>query len=103
MTAEKPELFPIVGIGASAGGLEALEEFFRALPPGSGLAFVVVTHLPPERESSLVAILGQYTAMPVIAIEDGVKVVPDTVHVLTREGILTIAHGALHLRKPDPL
>ena len=53
----------VVGIGASAGGVEALREFFRALPADTGAAFVVVVHLPPDRESKLAAILGQCTAM----------------------------------------
>jgi two-component system CheB/CheR fusion protein len=93
--------FPIVGIGASAGGIEALQQFFHALPADSGLGFVVVTHLPPGRESSLVPIVTQYTAMPVVAAEDGMVVEPNRTHVLSREGILTIVDGRLRLRKPD--
>jgi len=57
---------PIVGIGASAGGVEALEQFFKSLPRNNGLAFVVVTHLPPDRESMLSEILGRATRMPVM-------------------------------------
>ena len=55
--------FPIVGIGASAGGLEALEGLFRAMPPDSGMSFALVTHLARGQESSLVEILGRYTPM----------------------------------------
>ena len=57
---------PIVGIGASAGGVEALEAFFRAVPAENGMAFVVVTHLPPYRDSLLAEILGRATQMPVV-------------------------------------
>ena len=56
---------PIVGIGASAGGVEALGAFFRAVPADNGMAFVVVTHLPPDRDSLLAEILGRATEMPV--------------------------------------
>ncbi|MDB5406485.1 MAG: chemotaxis protein CheR [Rhodospirillales bacterium] len=98
---EQQKQFPIVGIGASAGGIEALQQFFRALPTESGLAFVVVTHLPPGRESSLVPIISQYTAMPVVAAEDGMVVEPNRTHVLSHEGILTIENGRLRLRGPE--
>jgi two-component system, chemotaxis family, CheB/CheR fusion protein len=73
---------PIVGIGASAGGVEALEEFFKAVPDNNGLAFVVLTHLPPDRESMLSEILGRTTRMPVIQAEDGEKVEAEHVYVL---------------------
>jgi two-component system, chemotaxis family, CheB/CheR fusion protein len=59
--------FPIVGVGASAGGVEALEALFTAMPPDSGMAFVVVTHLDPRRESWLAQIIGRHTNMPVAA------------------------------------
>jgi two-component system, chemotaxis family, CheB/CheR fusion protein len=61
---------PIVGIGASAGGVEALEGFFRAAPAENGMAFVVVTHLPPHRDSLLAEILGRATRMPVVNARD---------------------------------
>src|SRR5262245_24286129 len=57
--------FPVVGIGASAGGLEAFSEFFDAMPPDSGMAFVIVQHLPPTGESLLAEILQKRTTMPV--------------------------------------
>ena len=65
---------PIVGIGASAGGVEALGAFFRAMPADNGMAFVVVTHLPPNRESLLAEILGRATDMPVVDASDGAEV-----------------------------
>ncbi len=58
--------FPIVGIGASAGGVEALAQFFGAVPADNGMAFVVVTHLAPDHESMLAEILGRATQMPVV-------------------------------------
>jgi len=57
---------PIVGIGASAGGVEALEQFFKSVPADHGLAFVIVTHLSPDRESLLSEILGRAARMPVV-------------------------------------
>src|SRR5262249_61260286 len=61
---DKP--FPIVGVGASAGGVEALEHLFKAMPSDPGMAFVVVTHLAPKRESLLPEILARDTRMPVL-------------------------------------
>jgi two-component system, chemotaxis family, CheB/CheR fusion protein len=90
---------PIVGIGASAGGVEALEQFFRSLPAGNGLAFVVVTHLPPDRESMLSEILGRATRMPVVEARDGDKVEAEHVYVLPPSAILTIHGGCLQLRR----
>jgi len=61
----KPASFPIVGIGASAGGLEALEVFLQKMPPDPGMAFVVVQHLDPNRKGIMVALLQRNTLMPV--------------------------------------
>jgi len=93
---------PIVGIGASAGGVEALEQFFKSLPAGNGLAFVVVTHLPPDRESMLSEILGRATRMPVVDARDGEKVEAEHVYVLPPSAILTIRGGNLQLRRTGP-
>ena len=73
---------PIVGIGASAGGVEALESFFRAVPAENGMAFVVATHLPPYRDSLLAEILGRATQMPVVSARDGQLVEAQHVYVL---------------------
>lgn len=64
--------FPIVGVGASAGGVPALEEFLRPFPSDPGMAFVIVTHLNPQRESHLHEVLERYTSMPVLIAEQGV-------------------------------
>src|SRR5271157_5502415 len=89
---------PIVGIGASAGGVEALEAFFKAVPDDSGLAFVVVTHLSPDRKSMLADILSRVTAMPVVDAIDNQAVEPGHVYVLPPGAILTIRNGRLRLR-----
>src|SRR5215472_10417560 len=93
---------PIVGIGASAGGVEALEQFFKSLPVGNGMAFVVLTHLPPDRESMLSEILGRATRMPVLDARDGEKVEAEHVYVLPPSAILTIRGGNLRLRRTGP-
>ena len=90
---------PIVGIGASAGGVEALEQFFKAVPADNGMAFVVVTHLSPSHESMLAEILGRATRMPVFYARDGELVQPLQVHVLPRSATLTIREGRLRLHR----
>lgn len=95
--------FPIVGIGASAGGIPALESFFKGLDCDCGAAFVIVTHLSPDRESLLHEVVSRYTAMPVIVAQDGAKVEPRKVYVLPHNAILSIKDGALQVRKPNAL
>ena len=92
--------FPIVGIGASAGGVEALEHFFRGTASDIGCAFVIVTHLSPERKSLLPEIVSRFTDMPVHAVQDGEAVRPNTVYVLPADAMLTIEACVLHLQKP---
>jgi|GEM_PF-5976546 len=70
--------FPIVGMGASAGGLEAFEQFFRSMPPDSGMDFVLVSHLDPNHSSILNEILQRTTSMPVIEVQDQMVVAPNT-------------------------
>jgi two-component system CheB/CheR fusion protein len=88
---------PIVAIGASAGGVEALDAFFRAVPAENGMAFVVVTHLPPYRDSLLAEILGRATRMPVVNAADQ-QVEAQRVYVLPPGAVLTIREGQLRLR-----
>src|SRR5262249_3369589 len=73
--------FPIVGVGASAGGVEALEYLFKAMPPEPGMAFVIITHLAPGRESMLPEILARDTRMPVLIAEHEQAVRPNHVYV----------------------
>jgi two-component system CheB/CheR fusion protein len=74
--------FPVVGIGASAGGLEAYIEFFKEMPRESGMAFVLIQHLSPDRESMIADILAKHTEMPVQQVEDGMSVEPNHVYVI---------------------
>jgi two-component system CheB/CheR fusion protein len=99
---EQPPRLPytVVGMGASAGGVEALSAFFDALPPATGMAFVVVQHLPPERESLMAEILSKHTRMPVRQVEDGMLVHRNHVYVIRPGNTLTIRFGKLHLGEP---
>lgn len=72
----------IVGLGASAGGLEALESFFSAMPPNSGLSFVVVQHLSPDYESLMDTLLARKTSMKVMRVEDGMEVRPNCIYLI---------------------
>lgn len=92
--------FPIVGIGASAGGLEALELFLGKVPPESGMAFVVVQHLDPTYKGILVELLQRVTAMKVIQAKDRTRVQPNCVYVIPPNKDMSILHGILHLLDP---
>ena len=89
--------FPIVGIGSSAGGIEALEEFFRHLPADPGAAFIVVSHQHASHSSLLPEILRRWTALPVIEASDGLSVEPNTVYLPPPGTRLAILHAVLHL------
>lgn len=92
--------FPIVGIGASAGGLTALEQFLSHVPPQSGLAIVVVQHRDPHSEGMLVELLQRHTPMPVLQALDQMLVEPDHVYVIPPGRDLSLLHGVLHLFEP---
>jgi two-component system CheB/CheR fusion protein len=97
------ERVPIVGIGASAGGVEALQALFRAMPePPPQAAFVVVTHIGSGHESALPSILADCTTMPVVPARDGDTVEPGHAYVLPNDGVITIAEGRLTLQPQDP-
>lgn len=87
--------FPIVGVGASAGGLEALTELLRQLPIDTGMAFVLVQHLDPLHESALSHLLAKATAMPVREVTQNLRVQPNTVYVIQPNTTLGIAGGVL--------
>lgn len=93
--------FPVVGLGASAGGLEAFEQFFRNLPADSGLAYVLVQHLDPEHASLLTEILQRTTTMLVVEACDQVVVLADHVYVIPPNRDMAIFHGVLQLSVPD--
>src|SRR5664279_5361137 len=92
--------FPIVGIGASAGGLEALELFLANVPAGSGMAFVIVQHLDPTHKGMLPELLQRGTSMKVFQVKDRTRVKPDSVYVIPPNKDMSILHGVLHLLDP---
>ena len=94
-----PRRFPIVGIGASAGGLEAFTQLLRALPSDTGMSFVIVQHLDPTHETVLTDLLARATRMPTSQIIDRTPVRPDHVYVIPPNRSLTIAGGILRLAR----
>src|SRR5437899_6321752 len=98
---ERMSGFYVVGLGASAGGLEALRSFFAAVPAKSGAAFVVIQHLAPTYRSHMVELLGIHTTVPVSQIEDGVTIQPDHVYVIPPGKWVKIFHGRLFLSDPE--
>jgi two-component system CheB/CheR fusion protein len=91
----------IVGIGASAGGLDAFRSFFSEMPTDSGMAFVLVQHLDPDYNSALAEIIGECTAMPVVKAADGTVAAPNTVAVIPQNAILKIEGGVLRVALPE--
>ncbi len=91
---------PVVGIGASAGGIDALNRFFGSMPADSGLAFVVVLHLDPRHHSELAPLLGRRTAMPVADIVDGIRIEPNRVYVIVPDKSLRVDGDRLRLFEP---
>lgn len=95
--------FFIVGIGASAGGLEALKELFENTPPDSGMAFIIVQHLDPTHKSLLSELISEHTQMKVSEIKDGMIVKPNCIYIIPPNKDLRIFHGSLQLIKPTEL
>jgi two-component system CheB/CheR fusion protein len=91
----------IVGLGASAGGLEALDEFFEAMPPKTGLAFVVIQHLSPDYKSLMAELLSRHTNMEVKRAEEGMGVEPDCVYIIPPRKNLRLFHGKLLLSEQE--
>jgi len=92
--------FPIAAIGASAGGLEAYEKFFKHMPPDAGIAFAVVMHLAPDHESALAQLLARHTQMSVEQVLDNTQVLPNRVYIIPPNATLTIKDCALHVTSP---
>lgn len=95
MNQKQPKL--IVGIGASAGGLRPIEEFFRTMPLDSGMAFVVVQHLSPHSKSLMDELLARYTEMPIHRVTDGIKIEPNQIYLIPPRKDLKISDGCLVL------
>ena len=94
-------LFPVVGIGASAGGLEAFKKLVKAIPANSGMAYILVQHLHPDHSSSLPEILQRETTTPVQEISDNVEVKPDNIYIIPSNKTLVASDGILQL-SPRP-
>jgi len=96
-------MFPIVGIGTSAGGLEALELFFSHVPKDCGMAFVVIQHLSPTHTGSLPELLQRSTSMKVSQVSGTTKIQPERVYVIPPNKDMSIRKGSLHLQDPDTM
>ena len=109
-TTKKPEvktekltsdnIFPIVGIGASAGSLEALEQFLGNMPANSGMAFVVIQHLDPASKCIMCELLQRVTKMRVFTAVDRIKVNPNCVYIIPPNKSMSVLNGALYLFEP---
>src|SRR5207244_12642184 len=93
--------FVVVGVGASAGGLEALSELLANLPEDAGMAIVVVQHLDPHHETTLSNLLARVTTVPVVEASDRLALRPDHVYIIPKNTTMTIAQGVLHLAPGD--
>jgi two-component system CheB/CheR fusion protein len=93
--------FPMVGIGASAGGLEAISALIEEIPAASGMAFLVVQHLAPSRPSLLPEILAKRTAMPVLEAVEGMAVEVGHLYIIPPNASMSIAQGCIRLRPRD--
>ena len=91
----------VVGIGASAGGLESLEKLFRNLPADTGMAFVVLQHLSPDFKSMMLELLGRDTSMAIHRAEDGMPVEADSIYLLPPKKEMIIHDGRLRLTDKD--
>src|SRR3954469_15371900 len=91
--------FLVVGIGASAGGVEALQTFFAAVPPDPGMAFIVVMHLGAGHESALPQILARSTGLPIAPVHDGAGIEPNRIYVLSSDAVPTLRRKRLRLAK----
>ena len=99
-TVKAEKTIPVVGIGASAGGLQAYSEFFEAARPDSGVGFVLVHHVDPDHKSLMANLLSKHTTMPVVFAEDQLRVLADHVYVIPPNYYLEIKDGVLHLSEP---
>src|SRR5258706_7656134 len=93
----RSDSFPVVGIGASAGGLEAFERLLKRLPADTGMAFVLVQHLDPNHESRLTEIFSRATSMPVAEVKDGMPLEPNHVYIIPPNTNLSLEKGVLRL------
>ena len=97
-----PPVFTVVGIGASAGGLESLESFFKNVSVDSGMAYIVIQHLSPDFKSMMVELLARHTDIPIYRAEEGMTVQRDTIYLLPPQKEMIISGNKLHLTDKDP-
>ena len=97
---EPAATFPIVGIGASAGGLEALEQFLGNVPANCGMAFVIVQHLDPTSKGFMSELLQRSSGLRVVQVKDRTQVQPNGIYVIPPNKDMSILHGVLHLLAP---
>lgn len=95
------DYFPIIGLGASAGGLEALENFLKNVPEKAGMAFIIIQHLDPAYKGMLPELLQRVTHMPVLQVKNRMKVVPNSVYVIPPNKEMSIVRGVLYLHAPS--
>lgn len=100
-TISQTQTFPIVGIGASAGGLRAIKDFFNEMPKESGAAFVIIQHLASDFKSMMPDILSNYTEIPVETAKEGMSVHPNNIYLIPVGQNLTIQDGILHLKRKE--
>jgi two-component system, chemotaxis family, CheB/CheR fusion protein len=98
---DRKDGFHIVGIGASAGGLKALESFFSTMPVNCGMSFIVISHLDPKHSSMLPDLLKRYTKIMVDRAQDGIRVERDRIYVIPPNKEMTLVRGTLVVRKPS--
>ena len=101
MTGADQQRVPVIGIGASAGGIQAFQSFFAGMPADSGFAFVVMLHLPADRKSILPELLGRWTAMPVREATDGCALQTNCVYVPPPGIVVTFHNGRLQHHRPN--
>src|SRR5450755_3870196 len=97
-----PNHFPVVGVGASAGGLEAFKRLVKAIPEDSGMAYILVQHLEPTHESILADLLQKVTPIPVLEIANNVHVEPGHIYIIPSNKLLTATDGILQLSPRPP-
>ena len=102
LRSDSKQLPYVIAVGASAGGLDALERFFQALPAQTGAAFVVIQHLSPDHKSMMGNLLGRYTATPVATVEDGMCIEPDRIYLIPPASMMSVSGTELHLRPKSP-
>jgi two-component system, chemotaxis family, CheB/CheR fusion protein len=92
----------VVAVGASAGGLDALERFFQGLPPNTGAAYVVIQHLSPDHKSMMANLLARHTAMPVVTVEHDMRIEADRVHLIPPASMMSASGDTLRLSPKNP-